>query len=85
MDTNRQIQAEFIPAGSRTFRNEIHKTTDSISNKGELTEEWKESAILPIYKKDVKSECSIYRGKPRLTNTYKILSSIFLLRLTLYT
>jgi hypothetical protein len=57
-DTNRQIPAEFIPTGSRTIRNEIHKIIDSKSNKGELPEEWKESAILPLYKKDVKSECS---------------------------
>jgi len=43
-----QIPAEFIKTGGRTFRSEIHKLVNSIWNKEELPEEWKESIILPV-------------------------------------
>ena len=46
-----QISAELIKAGGRTIRCEIHKLIISIWNKEELPDEWKESIILPIYKK----------------------------------
>jgi hypothetical protein len=42
------ISAEFIKAGGRTIRYEIHKHI-SIWNSEELPEEWKESVIVPIY------------------------------------
>jgi hypothetical protein len=40
METNNQIPAEFIKAGARIFRSEIHKLINSISNKKKLPEEW---------------------------------------------
>ena len=46
-----QIPAELIKAGGKAIRCEIHKPIISISNKEELPEEWKESIIVPIYKK----------------------------------
>jgi phage tail protein X len=46
-----QIPAEMIKAGGRIIRYEIHKLIISIWNKEELPEEWKESIIVPIYKK----------------------------------
>jgi hypothetical protein len=46
-----QIPAELIKAGGRTTQSEIHKLIISIWNKEELPEEWKESVIVPIYKK----------------------------------
>ena len=54
----------------------------SIWNKEELPEEWKESIIVPSYKKGDKTGCSNYRGISLLPATYKILSNILLLRLT---
>ena len=57
-----QIPAELITAGGRTIRYEIHKLNISIWNKEELPEEWKESTIVPIYKKDDKTDCNNYRG-----------------------
>jgi len=54
-------------------------------NKEELPEEWKELIIVPVYKKGAKTDCSNYRGISFLSSTYKILSTILLTGLTLYT
>ena len=57
-----QIPAELIKAEGRTARSEIYKFINSIWNKEELPEQWKESIFVPIYKKGVTSSCSEYRG-----------------------
>ena len=57
---NDKIRAEMIQAGGRAIRSEIHKLINSIWNKEELSEEWKESIIVPIYKKGDKTDCSNY-------------------------
>ena len=41
-----QVPLELINAGGRTIHCEIHKLIFSISNKEELTEEWKEFIIV---------------------------------------
>jgi len=51
-----------IKTGGRTIHCEIHKLIISIWIKEELPEEWKESIILPIYKKGDKTDCSNYKG-----------------------
>jgi hypothetical protein len=79
-----QIPAELIKAAGKIIRSEIHKLIISIWNKEELPEEWKESVIVPICKKGVKTDCSNYRGISLLSATYKILSNIPLSRLTPY-
>jgi len=79
-----QIPAELIKEGGRTVCYEIHKLIISICNKKELPEEWKESIILPMYKKGNKTHCNNYRGISFLPTTYKILSNILLRRLTPY-
>ena len=56
----------------------------SIWNKEELPEEWKESIIVPFYKKGDETDCSSYRGISLLPTTYKILSNTLLSRLTPY-
>ena len=43
-----------IKAGCRTIISEIHKLMNSVWNKEELTGQWKESVIVPVYKKGVK-------------------------------
>jgi len=73
-----------IKARDRTIHCEIHKLIISIWNKEELPEEWKESIIVPIYKKGDKTDCSNYRGISLLRTMYKILSIILLSRLTPY-
>jgi len=79
-----QIPAELIKAGGKTIRSEIHKLIISIWNKEELPEEWKESIMVPVYKKGNKTDRSNYRGISLLPTTYKILSKILLSRLTPY-
>jgi hypothetical protein len=58
-----QFAADLIKAGGRTIRFEIHKFLNSICNKEELPEEWKESVIVPIYKKGDKTDFSNYGDK----------------------
>jgi hypothetical protein len=77
------MPADLIKAGGRTIRSEIHELI-SLWNKEELPEEWKESIMVPIYKKDTKTDCSNYKGISLLPTTYKSLSDILLSRLTPY-
>ena len=49
-----QIPAELIKAVGSTIRREIYKLIISIWNEECMPEEWKESIIVPIYKKGVK-------------------------------
>ena len=79
-----QIPAEFIKAGGRTICGEIHKLNIYIWNKEESPDEWKESIIVPIYKKGDKTDCNNYRGIPLLPTTYKVLSNNLLSRLIPY-
>jgi hypothetical protein len=51
-----QIPAELIQAGGETSQSEIYKLTDCIWSKEELPNQWKEFIIVPIYKKDDKSD-----------------------------
>jgi hypothetical protein len=75
-----QIPAELIITGIKKTRSEIHKLINSIRNKEELPEEWKESIMVPMYKKCHKKDCSNYRGILLLSITFKILSNILLPR-----
>jgi hypothetical protein len=49
-----------------------------------LTQQWKESIIIPIHKKSDKTDCNNYRGISLLSAAYKILSNILPTRLTPY-
>ena len=49
-----------------------------------MPEEWKESIIVPIYKKGGNTDCSNYTAMALLPTTCKILSNILLSRLTPY-
>jgi len=79
-----QIPEELIKAGGRTIGSQIHKRIISIWNKENLPEDWKESTIVPVYKKGDKTVCSNYRGTSILPTTYKSLSNILLSRLIPY-
>jgi len=49
-----QIPAELIKAEGKKIRPEIHKLINSVWNKEELPEEWKESITVLMYKKAIK-------------------------------
>jgi hypothetical protein len=57
-----QIPAELITARGRKIGYDIHKLIHSIWNKEELPEKWKETVIVPVYKKGNKTDCSNCRG-----------------------
>ena len=76
------IPAELINAGGRTIFSEIHKPINSIWNKEESPEDWMELFIVPVRKKDDKTDCSNYRVISLLPTMYKILSNVLLWRLT---
>jgi hypothetical protein len=47
---NVEIPAELNQTGGEVLRSEIHKLINSIWNKEELSDQWMESIIVPIYK-----------------------------------
>jgi hypothetical protein len=55
-----QIPAELIQAEGETLQSGIHKHIYSVWSKEELPDQWKESFIVPIYKKGDKTDCSNY-------------------------
>jgi hypothetical protein len=79
-----QILAELIQAGGEPLVSVIHKLINSVWNKEELPDQWKESIIVPIHKNALKSYCSNYHGISLFSTSIKILSNIFLSRLSPY-
>jgi hypothetical protein len=57
---------------------------NSVWNKEELPDQWKESIIVPINKKGDTTDCNNYRGISLLSSSYKIVSNILLSRLVPY-
>jgi hypothetical protein len=78
------IPAELIKAGGQTLCSEIHKLIWPVWNKEELPQQWKEYIIIPIHKTGDNTDCKNYRGISLLSTAYKIVSNIFLARLTSY-
>jgi hypothetical protein len=54
----------------------IKSLINSIWKKEELPDQWKESFIIPAYKKDDKNDCSDYRGISLLLSSYKKQSNV---------
>jgi hypothetical protein len=79
-----KIPAELIQAGGKMLLSAIHKLIISISNKEQLSDQWKESIIVPIHKKGDKTDCNNYRGISLLSTSYKIVSNILPSRLSPY-
>jgi hypothetical protein len=69
---------------TKTLRCDFHELIISIWNKEELSEEWKKSIVVRIYKKGDKIVCSNYRGISFLSTTYKILFNILLSKIPQY-
>jgi hypothetical protein len=56
------IPAELIQAGGETLLSAIYKLINSIWNKEELPDQWKEFIIVLVHKKGDKTDCNNYRG-----------------------
>jgi hypothetical protein len=52
-----QIAAKLIQTEGETLFPELHKLINSVWNKEELPDQWKESIILPLYKNGDKMGC----------------------------
>jgi hypothetical protein len=52
--------AGLIQAGDEILHSKIYKLINSIWNKEELPDQWKESIIVPVNKKGDKTDCSKY-------------------------
>jgi hypothetical protein len=78
------ILSELIQAGGEILRSEIHKLINSIWNKEELPDHWKESIIVPFHKKGDKTDRRNYCRISLLPTSYQILYSILLSRLSPY-
>jgi hypothetical protein len=55
-----QIPAELIKGGGERLCSEINRLICSIWNKEELPQQWKKLIIIPIHKKDDKTDCNNY-------------------------
>jgi len=78
------IPAELMKWGGGRLTEEIQKLITLIWNKETLPEQWKDSIIIPIFKKGDKMSCNNYRGISLLPTCYKILSNILVARLVPY-
>jgi hypothetical protein len=72
-----QIPAKLIKARGETLYSEIHRCICPIWNKEELPQQWKESIVIPIYKKGDKTDCNNYPGISLLSTAYKICLKFF--------
>jgi hypothetical protein len=57
-----QIPAELIQAIGEKLHSLIYRLINSILNKEEFPDQWKEPTIAPVYKKGDKTEYNDYRG-----------------------
>jgi hypothetical protein len=53
-----QIPVELIQAGGEILLSVIHKLINSVWNKEEVPDQWKESLIVPVHKKVDKTDCN---------------------------
>jgi hypothetical protein len=62
----------------------VHILINSIWNKEDLSDQWKESIIVPVLKRSDGTDCNNYRGISVLSTSFNILSNIRLSRLNPY-
>jgi hypothetical protein len=78
-DVHSVLYVKFSSISPRTV-----KLINSVWNKEELPDQWKESVIVPVHKNGDKTDCNNYRGVSLLPTSYKMLSNILLSRLGQY-
>jgi hypothetical protein len=74
---NDQIPAELIKGGGETLCSEIHRLICSVWNKEELPQQWKESIIVPIYKKGDRLTMIIIEESPSYQPLTKFYPTFF--------
>jgi hypothetical protein len=57
-----EIPEELLQAGGKILLSAIHKLINSVWNKEELPDQWKESIIVSVHKKGDKTDCNKFRG-----------------------
>jgi hypothetical protein len=67
------IPAKLIQAGGKILPSAIHKHINSVWNKEELSDQWKESIIVPVHENGDKTDCNNYCGISLLSTSYNIL------------
>jgi len=73
------IHPELIKYGGNNLLNRIYKLVRQIWEEERISEEWKETKIVPIYKKGDRDRCENYRGIALGNAAYKILANIIFL------
>jgi hypothetical protein len=74
------IASKLIQAGGEMLLSAIHKLIDSVWNKEELPDQWKESITLSVHKKGDKTDCNNY-----LSTSYNIvLNNLLNIKSVLY-
>jgi hypothetical protein len=72
-----QSPAELIQAGGEILVSVIHKHINSVWNKDELPDQWKESITVPVHKKGDKTGYNNNCWISLLSTVYKLSSNIF--------
>ena len=75
------ISAEEIVASGKEGEQALFSLCRRIWQKEEFPDEWKQSVILPIYKKKDKLICDNYRGISLLCHSQKMMASVMLQRI----
>jgi hypothetical protein len=57
-----QIPAKLIQTGGEILLSAIHKLINSVWNKEELPDQWKEYITVQVHKKGDKADCNNYHG-----------------------
>lgn len=79
------IACEFIKKGGHELKTEIHTLIVKCWRQEKIPNQWKEALIIPLHKKNDKTDCNNYRGISLLNTCYKILSLLILKRIETYT
>jgi sorting nexin-29 len=78
------IVNEMIKKGGPALWHRPHYLIIKMWRREQIREEWKDSYICPVYKKEDRTNCQNYRAVTLLNSTYKILTCIIYNRLTEY-
>jgi len=78
------IHPDLIKYRGNKLLNRIYELVRQIWEEERIPEEWKETIIVPIYKKGGRDRCESYRGIALENAAYKILVNIILLKIKLY-